>query len=241
MKRLHWPAAASGAVRVDGAGFHYLARVLRVQPGEPVELFDGRGAAYLATVTQLDADALVLTAQPAQARAERAPPAYLLQGLPKADKLEWVLQKATELGVDGVWPVEAKRSVVKLGDGAEKKLARWQRIADEAARQCGSAVVPVVAPPGALGDVVRQLPPDTLVLVLDEEERSQRLGAALHGRLERPVALAIGPEGGWTREELTAAVALGAQPVTLGARVLRTETAGLAALAVLRHLQGVLG
>ncbi len=241
MKRLHWPQAAPGALRVDGAAFHHLVRVLRVGVGEAVELFDGKGAAFSAVVESLGAEALELRVGAAVAQGQRAPPAYLLQGLPKADKLDWVLQKATELGVDGVFPVEAQRSVAKLPRGADAKLARWQKIVDEAARQCGSAAVPTVGTPAPLDDVLRSLPPSTLVLVLDEEEQHLRLGAALTGKLEQPVALAVGPEGGWSREELAVARAAGAVGVTLGKRILRTETAGLAGLAVLRHLQGLLG
>ena len=163
----------------------------------------------------------------------------LLQGLPKGDKLEWVLQKATELGVSAVWPVVTARSVARpRADALGTRHTRWQRIVEEAARQSGRADVPEVTVLRALDEAVRTLPAGVRLLVLDEEERSERLGRAAG---DGPVALVVGPEGGLGREEVDALRAAGGVPVSLGPLVLRTETAGLAALAVLRHLDGILG
>jgi 16S rRNA (uracil1498-N3)-methyltransferase len=163
-----------------------------------------------------------------------------MQGLPKGDKLELVLQKATELGAASLYPVETARSVVRLeGRRAEERRARWQRIAEEAARQCGRADVPTVEPIAPLLASLEALPPGTRVLVLDEEERTCRLRDAFVPGT--PTALVVGPEGGLAREEVQLLVAKGAIPVSLGRWVLRTDTAALAALAVLRHLEGARG
>lgn len=232
--------AASGDVRVEGARLHYLARVLRIEAGDSLEVFDGAGRAFDAHVKSMADDAAVLTLGAAkEAPAPRS--ITLVQGLPKGDKLELVLQKGTELGASGFVPAACERSVVKLDGKEEKKRERWQRIVEEAARQCGRADVPQVAMPGKLIDAVKALGPDVAILVLDEEERAVPLSAAVASVGEKPLALVIGPEGGLSRNEVAALSSLGAIPVTLGRLILRTETAGLAALAVLRHLDGLLG
>jgi 16S rRNA (uracil1498-N3)-methyltransferase len=167
----------------------------------------------------------------------------VLQGLPKGDKLEWVLQKGTELGAAAFHPVDTLRSVVRLEPRrALERTARWTKIVEEAARQCRRNDVPRVHPPASLGEAARALAPGTVLLVLDEEESAVPLGEAFRAAGPgTPVALVVGPEGGLAREEVAALAALGARGVTLGTRILRTETAALAALAVMAHLDGELG
>lgn len=241
MVRVLLPGARAGAHAVQGPRHHYLWHVLRLRPGDALEVFDGEGTAFPATVTS--ADAAQLTLELGQGHAQRPARAVtVVQGLPKAERLELILQKCTELGAAAFAPAQCERCVVKLDGKEAKKLERWARIVEEAARQCGRADVPAVRPPAPLLDVVRTLPDAPAVLVLDEEERSLPLRAA-HAVLagDRPIALVVGPEGGLTRAEVAALVAAGATCVTLGRLVLRTETAALAALAVLRHLDGELG
>ncbi|MFZ5439398.1 MAG: 16S rRNA (uracil(1498)-N(3))-methyltransferase [Myxococcota bacterium] len=240
MIRLLVPGASEGRCQVDGERLHYLSRVLRLREGDSLEVFDGQGQRFDARVAALN-----------DARAElelsnrRVEPAArsitIVQGLPKADKLELVLQKGTELGATAFVPAACARSIVKLDGKEEAKQARWQRIVEEAARQCRRADVPRVHAPAPLAAAVAALAPDTAVLVLDEEERAVPLSVAAANASPRPLALVIGPEGGLAREEVAALVARGATPITLGALILRTETAALAALAVLRHLEGHLG
>lgn len=238
MKRVFVPGAATGSARLEGPAFHHLAVVLRVKAGEALEVFDGHGNAFDATVVTVDDAALSLSLGPA--RAMPAPrPITLVQGLVRAEKLELVLQKGTELGASAFLPAAARRSVVKLEGKEPKKLERWRRIVEEAARQCGRADVPEVLPPSSLEAVVL---PGAALLVLDEEERGLSLSQAVRALdADRPLALVVGPEGGLDRAEVAALVARGAQPVTLGGHVLRTETAGLAALTIVRHLDGLLG
>lgn len=238
MKRVLLPEAAAGAMRVSGPRFHHLAIVLRVRAEEALEVFDGRGQVFDAKVVSVEADALTV-----QLGAPRAVPpprrVTVVQGLPKADKLELVLQKGTELGASAFWPVAMKRCVVKLDGKEEKKLERWRRIVEEAARQCGRADVPEVLEPVRLAEVAMT---DTTVLVLDEAERSLPLSDAVRSvEASRSLALVVGPEGGLDRSEVDALVEHGALAVTLGPNILRTETAALAALAVIRHLDGLLG
>jgi 16S rRNA (uracil1498-N3)-methyltransferase len=229
-------------VRVEGERFHYLVHVLRARPGDAVELFDGEGRAYEARVETLTAEAAELAVL-GERNVPVARKVRVVQGLPKADKLEWLLQKATELGAGGFHPVSTERAVVKLDPAkAEERRERWQRIVDEAARQCGRADVPPVAPVEPLLEVAHRLAKDTCLLALDPAEDSPSLSTvAARAPGGQPLALVIGPEGGLSPAELEALVSLGAQRVRLGPLTLRTETAALAALAVLRHHDGLLG
>jgi 16S rRNA (uracil1498-N3)-methyltransferase len=154
-----------------------------------------------------------------------------------------ILQKGTELGAAAFAPVASARSISKVSpDKAADKLSRWRKIVEEAARQCERSDVPAVHEPTSLEKAAAAIAPTHRILVLDEEERSTTLGEAFF-RVEpqQPIALVVGPEGGLERREVDLLVGSGAVSVTLGQRVLRTETASLAALAVLLHLDGELG
>lgn len=240
--RLLLPHATSeeGPVRVEGEAFHHLT-VLRAGQGDVLEVFDGKGRTFKAEVLRVERDYALLRLSEGRTVA-RGRPVSLVQALPKSDKLELVLQKGTELGAHAFYLALSERSVVRLsGVGAERRRVRWQRIVDEAARQCGRADAPVVHAVQGLLAAVRALAPTTRVLVLDEEEKRESLSAAAGVDERAPLALVVGPEGGLARAEVEALVALGATAVSLGPLVLRTETAALAALAVLRHLEGLLG
>lgn len=243
MVRLLLPEAgdAAGEVAVTGPRLHYLRSVLRLREGDELEVFDGRGGARHAKVERLTEAEARLSLGPRREAPPRRPIA-VVQGLPKAEKMELVIQKGTELGATAFAPAFAARSVVKLDEQrANDRARRWQAIAGEAARQCGRADVPVVHPVRPLVEAVAALAP-AKPLVLDEEERATRLSEAHALAGPGPLALVVGPEGGLTREEVAALVRdAGAIPVSLGSLVLRTETAALAALAVLRHLDGELG
>jgi 16S rRNA (uracil1498-N3)-methyltransferase len=232
-------AGAPDPLRIDGASFHHL-RVLRVAAGDRIEVFDGRGRAWEAEVLAVERDhAVVRLGEARTAPAGRT--IAIVQALPKADRLELVLQKGTELGAAAFHPAVAERSLVRLSpSAAEVRRERWQRIAAEAARQCGRHDVPTVHPLLPLVAAVRALASGTRVLVLDEEEQGLRLTDAT-GEPDAALALVVGPEGGLTRAEVDALRALGGRSVSLGPLVLRTETAALAALAVLRHRDGLLG
>ncbi|NVJ06808.1 16S rRNA (uracil(1498)-N(3))-methyltransferase [Myxococcus sp. AM001] len=236
------PEPAPAEVELTGERRHYLLQVLRLEEGDALEVFDGKGRAFEARVAHVTPDVVRVTLGTARV----APPrreVSILQGLPKGDKLELVLQKGTELGATAFHPVATARSVVKLEPKrAEERTSRWTKIVEEAARQCRRNDVPRVATPAPLVDAARSLSPGTTLLVLDEEESAVPLGDAFRAAgAGTAVALVIGPEGGLAREEVEALKALGARPVTLGERILRTETAALAALAVMMHLDGELG
>jgi 16S rRNA (uracil1498-N3)-methyltransferase len=236
MIRLLLEGAAAGAQAVRGAAHHYLVHVHRVRKDDALEVFDGRGRSFRARVVSASEEAVeLLLGEPVAA--PRVRPVTVVQGMPKADKLELVVQKASELWATALVPAFCERSVVKPSDGDARKLVRWRKIAEEAARQSGRSEVLRVEAPVQLAAAV-----GSGALVLDEAEDARTLSAAVRALgAEDAVVLVVGPEGGFSDAERSMLHARGAQSVTLGRLVLRTETAALAALAVVRHLDGLLG
>ena len=214
--------------------------VLRLKTGDEIQLIleDQLFHAVLAQ-TSPDVEARITEALPSPEPAVRV---TLYQGLPKADKVDYVVQKGTEAGLFAVRILEMARSVSRLnGSDASKKAERWQRIAQEAAKQAGRAHVPEIAvlSAPAAREALKQ---HDLILVPWEEARAVSLGEAVRACPgAHDIALVIGPEGGMSAEEIEAFRACGAQPVTLGPRIFRTETAGLAALIMLLYERGEYG
>jgi len=217
----------------------HAARVLRLRPGEEVRLLDGENiwAAELVTVDAKETIASVTALCPSP---EAPAKAVLFQGLPKADKLELIAQKGTELGMWELWPVEMERSVAKAdkADKAEKKRERLQRIAMEAAKQSGRAHVPEVAATVSFAKALSRIQEFDLVLIAWEDEHATSMSRAVLQHVQergvpRKVLIVIGPEGGISQSEWQKLKDCGAVSVTLGPRILRTETAGLCALSVL--------
>lgn len=244
MRRLLVPPERIEGTRavVEGDALHYLARVLRLGPGDELGVFDGAGRAWSARIEALDDDRATLALGEARTP-PRAPRITLAQGLAKGDKVDLVVQKATELGAARIAPLRLERCVVRLeGEKAADRTRRWRRIAEEAARQSGRADVPVVDEPADLGAFLAAARArGERVAVLWEEETGARLGPWIAAHPDEPLALVIGPEGGIAPAEVEAVRAAGGAVVGLGPRILRTETAGLAALAVALHLAGELG
>ncbi|HHW15321.1 MAG TPA: 16S rRNA (uracil(1498)-N(3))-methyltransferase [Firmicutes bacterium] len=227
-------------------------KVLRLGPGDRIAVLDGTGVEYEAVVEAFGPSAtpagkrrggFCLTARVLATRSRAAEPSLqviLLQGLPKGDKMDLIVQKATELGVSRIVPVQAKRSISRpepeRGPG---KAARWQRIAQEAAKQAGRSLAPAVEPPRTLAQALGRLPEGCTVIVPWEGEGRRTLAEAVAAlRRDAPAALLIGPEGGLAEDEIEQAEAAGALTVTLGPRILRTETAGFVALACLLYATG---
>lgn len=231
------------SLTLTGREHHYLATVLRLKSGTELVVADAGGREFSAAIVRVDDAELELTVGEELAANRPAGPAITIyQGMPKGEKLELILQKGTELGAGAIVPFYAARSVPRLRDErVEGRLARWERIVREAARQCNRADVPRLGLARNLADVLR-MEEHSVKLLLWEEEEAVGLRRLLAGT-PRPdsVAVIIGPEGGLTGEEVAAAREAGYSTVTLGTRILRTETAGLAILAVLQHVWGDLG
>ena len=208
-------------------------QVLRLQPGDGITLFNGEGGEWAAAVTRMgrsDVDVEIGTHSPVEREAARA--VHLVVGMPANERMDWLVEKATELGAASIQPVTTARSVVKLaGERATKRQAHWQAIAVAACEQCGRNRVPQVAAPLALADWLRGAPAAGTRLLLSLRGGTQALNQAAGAA--GAVWVLHGPEGGLTAQEEDAALAAGFVPASLGTRVLRAETASVAALAVL--------
>lgn len=230
-----------GLLALDEDAAAHVLRVLRLGPGAPLVLFDGSGSEYPATIEQAGRRGVLVRAGPAQAGGRESPlDVTLLQGLARGARMDLVIQKATELGVTRIGVLALERSVVRLEEDGriDRRLRHWQRVAISACEQCGRTVPPEILPPATLPAALAALPADSVRLLLDPDGEAD-LPALLAGR--GPVVLLIGPEGGLTPAERALAVAQGFARLRLGPRILRTETAPLAALSLIQYLAGDLG
>jgi 16S rRNA (uracil1498-N3)-methyltransferase len=225
------------AITVGGADHHHLARVLRARPGEVITLFDGAGGEVEARIVRVGRaeTQLVPDAAPRSARARGETPLVLLTAVPRGGRMDFLVQKCCELGVSCIVPVIAARSVARPEPG---RRARWEKIAREAARQCGRTDVPAVAAPAALATALAavELPARRLMLSPDPAGRSLR--ELLTDRAA--TTLLVGPEGGFAAPETEAARAAGFASVSLGPRILRVETAAIVAVALAQDAFGAL-
>lgn len=218
---------------------HHALRVLRLRAGDEVEIFLS-GGRWKATLDETDRDRIRLTDLTSLPSTEAGLRITLFQGLPKAEKMEWIVQKATELGVDRIIPVRMNRCIVRLDDkDAGKKTDRWQKIAREACKQSGRCLVPEVSLPVSLNEAIPML--KSLQASAVPWEDADSLGpsgfAASHPGLSS-LGIVIGPEGGIEPAEIRQLEEAGCLPLTLGPRIMRTETAGLAAVSALMALYG---
>lgn len=230
------PLSEGSQAELDENAAQHVGRVLRMQPGQELKLFNGDGQDYLATITEAGKKRVeVLVRAPETNHTESPLQITLGQTLSKGDRMDYAVQKAVEMGVTCIVPLTTERCEVKLkGDREDKRLRHWQSIAVSAAEQCGRARVPEVLPIMTVEQWLEHTRDCDLRLVLHHRtERS--LGA-----MEKPdnVALMIGPEGGLTAGEIALAEKEGFMPVALGPRVLRTETAPVAAMALCQWLWG---
>ncbi len=234
------PLAVGEETHIAGEDARHIAGALRMTVGEALTLCDGQGRDYACTLTAVERQqvtARVEEVSPSVAEPSLAVTLYM--GLPKADKLEMIIQKAVELGVTAIVPVVTARSIARFDqkDGA-KKVTRWRRIAAEAAGQSGRGMVPTVEQPLSFKQVLPRLGAEKTLLCYEG-------GGAPIGELVSPadtaLSLVIGPEGGFDPGEVAAVTAAGGRIATLGPRILRCETAPLAALAVLMERSGNMG
>jgi 16S rRNA (uracil1498-N3)-methyltransferase len=206
----------------------HLARVLRAEPGQ---IFDvvANGFLHRAEITSVSDSEVVFTLHE-ELEADAALPVHLLLAVFKFDHLEWSIEKATELGAERITPVLARRTEKHLSQAAAKRVERWRRIVREAAQQSRRSDVPTVDDPQTLKAALQSVSAETKLL-LAETEQENTIAAAL-GEASHSVALAVGPEGGWTAEEMQLFTEHGWKHVTLGPRILRAETAAIAGLAI---------
>jgi 16S rRNA (uracil1498-N3)-methyltransferase len=230
------PLATGAQCEIDGAAASHIRRVLRLRNGDELTVFDGRGGEYAARVDSIRKDVVFVDVREHRT-VERESPLQLTlaQGVSRGERMDLVIQKATELGVHRIVPVLTERSVVKLDAmQAERKQHHWRGIIIAACEQCGRNTLPALDAPKSLHDFLRNAPETSKRLLLSPEgtTRPRDLAAAT------TLTLLIGPEGGLSEDEQAAAVQRGFERVGLGPRILRTETAALAALATLQALLG---
>lgn len=224
-------------IYVTGQDVNHMKNVLRMKIGEQVEISDGNNKKYLCEVSAYEEEQAVLRIlEIREADTELKSRLYLFQGLPKNDKMELIVQKAVELGAYEVIPVSMKRCVVKLdAKKAAKKMERWNSISESAAKQAGRSIIPKVSDIVSYREALERAEQLDVVLVPYELEEGMAETKKLLHQIQpgQSVGIFIGPEGGFEREEVEQAIEAGAHPVTLGRRILRTETAGFTMLSIL--------
>ena len=232
----HQPLTVGSRIELDGSAANHISRVLRMRTGEKLKLFNGDGYFYdteLEQVGKRNVSARILSAE--QANAESALNTHLGQVLSKGERMDYAIQKATEMGVQMITPLISERCDVRLNaERGAKRLQHWQQVAISAAEQCGRAIVPKINPITPINQWIADTQDNELGLVL-HHRTTQSLDS-----LPSPeaVRLLIGPEGGLTQKEIANAEAKGFVATTLGKRVLRTETAPVAALSIIQWLWG---
>lgn len=227
--------SGSTATLDDPKQLHHLCAVLRLKAGDRVCCFDGRGAEYVGTITHHSRARMTVRLDQRLAAGARTRMLWLAPSLIKAPRFDWLIQKATELGATRLSPIVTERTVIRLTDmQGRQKRERWRRIVEEASTQCGRADVPSIDPPQSFHTLLPLLGHVPLVLIPTLAVPARPFREALEdSRAAGDLAVLIGPEGDFSPEEVAAAVKAGAQPVSLGRLMLRSETAALACLALL--------
>lgn len=226
-----------GFIRITGSDVNHIKNVLRMKKGEELLISDGQGSDYCCEIEELQEDFVrAKITQNSYPGTELPSEFYLFQGLPKSDKMELIIQKAVELGAKQIIPVATKRCVVKFDEKkAAKKTQRWQSIAESAAKQSRRGIIPKVSEVVSFKDALKQAAEFECNLIpyenfKDMEETRKALNKVGKGM---KVGIFIGPEGGFEESEVEEAMKQGVLPISLGKRILRTETAGLAILSIL--------
>lgn len=223
----------------------YIKSVLRLKKNDHLVVFDGQGHEYRAMIRQFEGSRTIVEILKKYHPQDKPVRITLLQALPKAGKMDFIIQKATELGVDRIVPFQSARSVSRpTDDKKSQKASRWQKIAVEAARQCGRADVPVISPCVDFQEMIGGADGKGFKIIFWEEETQSGLKAVLrqkHPESIKELLIIVGPEGGFLKEEVDQARKAGFEAVSLGKQILRVETAVLAILAILQYEKGLLG
>ncbi len=232
---------------IDKQETRHMKKVLRLKAGDKVILFDGNGQEYQALLME-DTNNGLLAQITEMLVKEHSPEIslYLVQSIAKGDKMDNIIQKATEIGVAVIYPILSERTIVRLqGDNAAKKVIRWQHIAREACKQCRRNVVPVVKPIMDMNSIYKEIG-DSPAIMLYENEKNNGLRKVLYNIQNQvstsgKLSLVVGPEGGFSDTEVNNADKQGVNIASLGPRILRTETAGIVASSIIMYEYGLLG
>lgn len=234
----------SGTIIISGDDVNHIKNVLRLQPGENITINDCAGNDFLVRIDRYGAG-LIYTSVLTAMKNETEPPieVVLFQGIPKSDKMDFIIQKSIELGAVKIVPVITEHTVVRFDykKDAEKKTARWQKISTEAAKQCNRGTIPQVQLPIKFSEALSISEEFDLSIIPYEKEREKSLRQYIRDKSATKIALFIGPEGGFSEKEIESAISKGVKPVTLGPRILRTETAGITVMSILMYELGDVG
>ncbi|MGB5487130.1 MAG: 16S rRNA (uracil(1498)-N(3))-methyltransferase [Lysobacterales bacterium] len=230
------PLLSADSVELQGAASHYLTRVLRLSKGDPLILFNGDGRDYSAEISEVQAKRVLTRLLDSTIPGNESPMKItLVQAICRGERMDYALQKATELGVFGIQPLISHRVEVRLDKARQaKRMKHWQRVVISACEQSGRAVVPEVKSPLSMFEWLAEAD-DSPRVVLDPFAENRLSGLSVEGDA---ISILVGPEGGFTQEEADAVRLSGLTAFSLGPRVLRTETAGPAAIAVLQAKTG---
>jgi 16S rRNA (uracil1498-N3)-methyltransferase len=243
MPRIYLPISCilDNLISITNEKAHYLTSVLRCGKGDELIIFDGKGDCFRTTILKADRREIITEViEKFQCNAESNINITLVQGLLKGEKMDMVIQKTTELGVKEIIPVVTERSQLR----ETRKVARWRKIAEEASRQSGRSIIPVIHNPIKFLDILNLLRPSNKVKsLLFYEEGGMKLSEAVSSFVPRPSSLFVfvGPEGGFTKEEVFLAKEKGLLVTSLGERILRAETAAISAVALVQFLLGDMG
>ena len=246
MRQVFYSSTLTEEIVITGGDAHHLAHVMRTQIGDVITVVDAEGQAAEMVVTALTRDAVHFRMQRVLPAETAGREVILVQALLKGEKMDFIVQKAAELGAVCMRPIVTEHVVVRYdAKKAAAKAARWQKIADEAAKQCGRRSLMTVAPIVSLAELLQDPAyigaADTVTVFCYEQEERQSMRTVLRGTEARRVTLIVGAEGGFSPAEAAALTAAGGQSVSLGHRILRAETASLTALAVTQYEMGNLG
>lgn len=232
---------------IHGEDVKHISKVLRLLTGDFLEISDGEKHEYIGKIKNISRDSVILSiVQKYQLQTEAPIEVSLYQSIPKATKMEFIIQKTTELGIKAIIPVSTERTIVQFRDDKDqkKKMDRWQKIADEAAKQSKRGIIPQIHMPISFEDALNHSKENELNIIAYEKEVANGIKSLIYNWKDfkiKKIGIWIGPEGGFTAEEISQAIKKNLYPITLGPRILRTETAGLAVLSILMYELGDLG
>lgn len=226
-------------IYIEGSDVNHIKNVLRMKVGQELEISDGDNKKYLCEIASITSEEVcVMIQEERSVDTELLSKIYLFQGLPKSDKMELIVQKAVELGAYEIIPVATKRAVVKLDERkASKKVERWNSIAESGAKQSGRNLIPKVTDVMSWKEAIEYAKALDIVLIPYELAEGMQETRDIIAQIQpgQSIGIFIGPEGGFETEEVESAMEYGAKPITLGKRILRTETAGLTTLSILMY------
>ncbi len=233
-------------ILIEGEDVKHISKVLRLAEGDKVEVCDGIAYEYIGKINIINKDQIVLSIEKKDEITTESPVKVILyQGIPKSTKMDLIIQKTTEMGIHAIQPVITDRTVVQFHNEKDKvkKTERWQKIAEEAAKQSKRGIIPQVHNPITYKEALFQSQHNQLNIMAYELEKAKGLKAILSAENSsvKELGIWVGPEGGYTEEEVNLAVSNGTLPITLGPRILRTETAGFALLSMIMYEIGDLG